>query len=80
MAKLSMLQPSNQCEGQSGVASMSANVNNVARLGKQLLRNSFQDFEEEAEGEDDLEQGDPGVLKLLWLTLPSVIPLGKSRK
>ena len=29
--------------------------------------------------ENDLEQGDPGVLKLLWHFLPSVIPLCKSR-
>ena len=29
--------------------------------------------------ENDLEQGDPGVLKFLWHFLPSVIPLCKSR-
>ena len=55
---------------------MRADVNDVARLEKQLLRNTFEGFE----GEDDLEQGDPGVLKLLWLRLPTVIPLGKSRE
>ena len=33
------------------------------------------DYEDD---ENDLEQGDPGVLKLLWHFLPSVIPLGKS--
>ena len=59
---------------------MRADVNDVARLEKQLLRNTFEGFEEAAEGEDDLEQGDPGVLKLLWLRLPAVIPLGKSRE
>ena len=59
---------------------MRADVNDVARLEKQLLRNTFEGFEEAAEGEDDLEQGDPGVLKLLWLRLPTVIPLGKSRE
>ena len=76
----SCLQPGDQCQGQSGVASMRADVNDVARLEKQLLRNTFEGFEEAAEGEDDLEQGDPGVLKLLWLRLPTVIPLGKSRE
>ena len=34
-----------------------------------------EDYEDD---EDDLEQGDPGVLKLLRLCLPSVIPLCES--
>ena len=74
------MQPGDQCQGQSSVAAMRSDVNDVARLEKQLLRDTFEDFEEAAEGEDDLEQGDPGVLKLLWLRLPTVIPLGKSRE
>ena len=40
------LQPCNQCKGQTGVASMRANVNNVARILNQLLGSTFEDFED----------------------------------
>ena len=40
----SFVEPGDKCKGEAGVASMRANVNDVARLGKQLLGNTFGGF------------------------------------